>query len=545
MRREDFGRLNGRQKGKESITWPHPLAVDVEDVMRQRPKNAAVTDGHPHGTEATQGEPYYPDAFNLLFPWGAWLLRCEDCDCMPRRHQPTREPPHHLLGPADAGVKAVADLQDFHGRTSFYGGKYFCTEASMRILNIASGVWSMGAGRGMPSLFNVQREFVRAGHEVVILVPRPPWESPGKEGEIAEGITIRYVEVPLWQAGLPAAFVHTRLRRFLFFHLKWLLFVLALWRAAARAARAFKPDVVYGHDPHGIPVAYLLARRLGRPNVSRFYGTILYPFLRRRDIGRLVGHFDDILAFLTPANLYVVTNDGTRGEEVARILGVDSRRLHFPMNGVDFELGEPSADRGSILRRLGLLPSAPVTLSVNRLDWWKRIDRLIAAAAELRISVPAAQILIVGDGPERPGLEDEVRTRGLADTVHLLGSVDRPTVRGLLHACDLFVGVSDLSNLGNNLLEAMMAGCAIVATDAGDTGRVVIHGETGYLLPEQRLADLGGVMASLLQDKAARERLGQGARAFAKAHFSTWVQRGQWEVEIVEDLLRSLRGGHG
>lgn len=414
----------------------------------------------------------------------------------------------------------------------------------MRILNIASGVWSMGAGRGMPSLFNVQREFARAGHEVLILVPRPSWEPPGKEGEMGEGITIRYVEVPLWEARLPATFLHSRVRRFLFFHLKWLLFVLALRKAAGREARTFKPDVVYGHDPHGIPVAYLLGRRVGRPNVSRFYGTILYPFLHRRDIARLVGHFDDILAFLTPAALYIVTNDGTRGDEVARILGIERGKLHFPMNGADFGAEGLAVDGGETLRRLGIPPSAPVVLSVNRLDWWKRIDRLIAAAPDLRALVPAVQVLIVGDGPERPALEDDVGARDLGDTVRFLGSVDRGMVQELLNACDLFVGVSDLSNLGNNLLEAMVAGCAILATDAGDTGRVVVHGETGYLLQEQRLADLGGVMASLLEDKEGRERLGRGAKAFAKAHFSTWEQRGRWEVELVEKILHSRSGDH-
>jgi glycosyltransferase involved in cell wall biosynthesis len=115
-----------------------------------------------------------------------------------------------------------------------------------------------------------------------------------------------------------------------------------------------------------------------------------------------------------------------------------------------------------------------------------------------------------------------------------------------MHAADVFLAIADLSNVGNPLLEAMACGMCIVAVDAGDTRDLIIDNQTGRLVDssnrsgiarplEDRLADL---LVALSGDTPQRERLAQGAAAYAREHFWTWDQRMAAEVDAVSALAR-------
>jgi glycosyltransferase involved in cell wall biosynthesis len=115
-----------------------------------------------------------------------------------------------------------------------------------------------------------------------------------------------------------------------------------------------------------------------------------------------------------------------------------------------------------------------------------------------------------------------------------------------MQASDAFLAIADLSNVGNPLLEAMAAGCCIVAVDAGDTRDLIVDGRTGRLVDnsqrsgfvkplEERLAEL---LVTLAGDPDQRRRLASAAAAYAQEHFWTWEQRMAAELEAVSALVR-------
>ncbi|WAP55152.1 glycosyltransferase [Streptomyces sp. S465] len=153
-----------------------------------------------------------------------------------------------------------------------------------------------------------------------------------------------------------------------------------------------------------------------------------------------------------------------------RDLGVPNPRIHLVPNGIDarhFHF-EPTA-RAAARARLAISERAFVVGGVGRLVADKRFDAAVRAVAD----VPGARLLLVGDGPERPALEDLAARLGVADRVRLLGerdgavapADDRPAgLPGLLAAMDVLVSPSVEEAFGLAALEALAAGLPVLHT---------------------------------------------------------------------------------
>jgi glycosyltransferase involved in cell wall biosynthesis len=293
----------------------------------------------------------------------------------------------------------------------------------------------------------------------------------------------------------------------------------------------------------------LLRRRgFGLPLVARFQGTVMHPALRDRV--QYYRRYEEALALKTRADLYIMTDDGTRGDEVLARLNPHSRgRTKFWRNGLDLDhLHRPTVEERIQARLdLGIADDAFVMLTASRLATWKRVDRAVRALPRVRAWAPQAMLLIVGDGEERARLEALARGLGVTDAVRFVGAVPQRDVARYMHASDVFLAVADLSNVGNPLLEAMACGMCIVAVDAGDTRKLIVDNATGRLVDssqrsgfvkplEERLADL---LVALAADPAMRTRLGAGAASYAREHFWTWDQRMAEEVAVVSALVAS------
>ena len=207
------------------------------------------------------------------------------------------------------------------------------------------------------------------------------------------------------------------------------------------------------------------------------------------------------------------------------------------------EEGEDDAARKS----LGLGPDELVLVTATRLARWKRVDRAVDAVALLRNEGIAARLLIVGDGEERTNLEEQVRELGLQDLVTFVGPVAQHEVQRYLWASDVFLSTNELSNVGNPLLEAMVAGRCVVTLDEGDTRDLIRDGETGILLNSGEPQHIADALAQLSRDPDKRHRLGATARRVAERSFWSWDQRLDAEVDAVEELFvsRVPHGGHG
>ena len=122
------------------------------------------------------------------------------------------------------------------------------------------------------------------------------------------------------------------------------------------------------------------------------------------------------------------------------------------------------------------------------------------------------RLLIVGDGEERDNLEDRAARLGLRESVSFSGAVPQTEVQRYLWAADVFICVNELSNVGNPLLEAMLAGRCILTLDEGDTRDVIKDGETGVLLSSGEPSLIAEALQSLARIRLVGSDLRQ-ARA--------------------------------
>jgi len=157
-----------------------------------------------------------------------------------------------------------------------------------------------------------------------------------------------------------------------------------------------------------------------------------------------------------------------------------------------------------------------IVLYIGRLDPEKRVSALVRSY--LALDWPDDHVLLVaGTGSQ------ETRIRRIAEghrNVHVLGMVgDADTRLDLLRAADIVVLPSTAEGLSLSLLEAMAAGSAVIATDAGEDGAAL--GDAGILLPVYPLEpQLSAALRRLGEDAALRSALGKRARARVEAHYS-------------------------
>lgn len=125
----------------------------------------------------------------------------------------------------------------------------------------------------------------------------------------------------------------------------------------------------------------------------------------------------------------------------------------------------------------------PVVLAVARLERQKRLDRLLAAFAQVQQTSPC-RLLVLGEGCLREDLSKQINALGLTDRVQLFGVVDNPFP--FMKAAKLLVLSSDFEGLGNVLVESLAVGTPVVSLDCPSGPREILQdGRYGILVPMQ------------------------------------------------------------
>jgi glycosyltransferase involved in cell wall biosynthesis len=382
------------------------------------------------------------------------------------------------------------------------------------------------------SEYRVLRGFVNRGHKVHLLIPR---EVGIPKDLFYSGIFIHEFKMPHIQQAKSQT---TRLILTLFYYCLPFLFIIRLIKRLAEVMEMYgKPDVVYGYASEGCLAAYVIGRLLNVPNISRIYGTFLYTHLSRPlDFFKHLSFFE-LIAFKIPCKYLIITNDGTRGDETAKRLKVPAERVRYWMNGVDF-LKNADIEVGKARKELGISPETHVMISICRLAWWKRVDRLIETLPLIASADSHAKLLILGEGDQRQKLELLSDALGVKKLLSFLGAVPHSAVEKYLRISDLFLSFYDFSNMSSSLLEAMACGTCVVALNSGTTGQVIANGENGVLIDYDDLETISKVLIHLLKDDDLRRKLGRNARQFAVKNFKSWDQRVGMEIELIEGLFK-------
>ena len=150
----------------------------------------------------------------------------------------------------------------------------------------------------------------------------------------------------------------------------------------------------------------------------------------------------------------------------------------------------------------------------------KRQEDLVVALSQLSAERVDFECVFAGDGPNRTKVESLVTKFGLADRIRFLGHIDRQLVRELLARSGIFVLPSAVEGLPLSVMEAMANGLPIVATHAGGTAELVVHTETGFLVPPRRPDLIAKYVKKLLDDPEMRLAMGNVGRRRMQEQFS-------------------------
>ena len=202
--------------------------------------------------------------------------------------------------------------------------------------------------------------------------------------------------------------------------------------------------------------------------------------------------------------------------------------------------GAPSlgpGDGAKIRDELGIGAEQKVVGSVGHLRGEKAFEVLVEAVGLLSRDHPELQVVIVGEGPERPMLEALRSNLGLDDRARLVGA--RSDIADLLASFDLAVCCSDFEGGPLSVIEYMEAGLPVVASRVGGLPEMVEDGVSGILVEPRDPAALASAIATLVSDPAGSARLGHaGRRIWARDYaIDAWVQR-------LEDLYLRLLDSH-
>ena len=180
-------------------------------------------------------------------------------------------------------------------------------------------------------------------------------------------------------------------------------------------------------------------------------------------------------------------------------------------------------------------PGAPTVLTVARLaaaEGYKGVDTVIRALPEVRRHVPDAVYEVVGDGDDRPRLEELARQEGVADAVRFHGRLDADALAAAYSRCSLFAMPSEKEGFGIVFLEAAFFVKPSIGGRHGGTPEVIEDGETGFLVESGDTASLTDRIVRLLSDGAGRARMGATARDRLRKQFTFGALRSSLAIEL-------------
>jgi phosphatidylinositol alpha-1,6-mannosyltransferase len=267
--------------------------------------------------------------------------------------------------------------------------------------------------------------------------------------------------------------------------------------------------------PEGV-MALALRWLCGLPYVCYVHGEDVNTASESRELAWLARRV------LRAADLIVANSRNT-----ARILAdewhQDGGRVALLYPGVDTARFVPAPRNRAARDRLGW-GDRRVVLTVGRLQRRKGHDHLIRALADIRKVVPDIVYAIVGDGEERPGLEDLAARAGVRDHVQFLGEVPDDELIARYQQCDLFalpnrqVG-KDIEGFGMVLLEAQACGIPVLAGASGGTAETMRVPETGRVVDCDDPGRLAAALIELLTGPELLRRMGAAGRLWMVESF--------------------------
>ena len=207
--------------------------------------------------------------------------------------------------------------------------------------------------------------------------------------------------------------------------------------------------------------------------------------------------------------------------------GIPERNLSVVTNCVDHELYRITGEPKSPVPRVGYL---------GRIKKYKSIDHLVRAFAIVRRHLANAELVILGEGDARTGLEKLAHELGVSSAVRFTGFVDEDEKVLQLQRMHVVANPSAKEGWGLTVVEANACGVPVVASDVPGLRDSVRDGETGFLYDYGDVEELAEKLLLILRDEHLRSRLSLGAVEFARGF--RWERSAEAMGRLLESNLR-------
>ena len=317
--------------------------------------------------------------------------------------------------------------------------------------------------------------------------------------------------------------------------------------------RAFEPGKLFRYFASFLPSVIQVSRAIRRLDADVVHVNTLYnlqcAFAARLAARPLVWHIREMGSDSRPARVMLrcVSLLATRAvaisQAVAGTLGRCGPRLRTIYDGIELSKFDVPPEVGRVRTELKLAPGAPVVTTVDRIEPWKGQHVLIEAVPRILEKHPDARILIVGaPAANKPEYERRLRARcmelGIEDNVLFTGI--RRDIPDVLAASSVLVLPSATPEpFGLTVVEAMAAGCPVVATAAGGPLESVLDGGTGWLVPPNDSEAIAERVCRILEHPGDAQEMGQRGRERARKCFA--VERYAQEMAALLEEVASPR----
>jgi glycosyltransferase involved in cell wall biosynthesis len=355
-------------------------------------------------------------------------------------------------------------------------------------------------GGGQKVAVNVAEQMVRLGHEVAVVSLNT---FPGAT-----------VEADFQRLGVPIRYFPARR-----------LLSVGRFRRLVQLLLRERYDILHTHLTYANILGCAAGRFAGTPVLATVHSTGKDPLHRN-----IVREWLETIALRYLANNVFAVGAAV---EQAYKKQLGNRRIVTIPNAVAEPVALSAEERATIRKEWMADPDGMLIFSAGRLAEPKGYDHLIIAMSLLRERFPSARLLIAGDGDLRSALQAQIDSLQLRGHVTLLGA--RKDVPRLMRAADIYVCSSRWEGLPLSLLEAMICGLPVVATNVGDIASAVPLG-AGKIVPAREPTPLAEAIGEFLADPALRASNGSAAREYALRHFA--IQR--WADRLAA-LYRAMR----
>lgn len=402
----------------------------------------------------------------------------------------------------------------------------------MRILYLSSdfGIPVRGFKGASVHIRELTDALTDLGHEVIVLTPNVG-EGNSTRAEVRI-VTAPRLPEPLVRAlrrvGAPWG-RGKQLER----EVRELWYNVTLVHAAEALVAEWRPDMIYERYSLFGLAGGALARRLRLPHLLEVNAPL------RQERQRVQGLALDLPARLAERHIfsaagrilcvsravadYVIAHGGRTGTIQVQPNAVDGAKIH------------PNALNVALRTQLGFTNDDVVVGFVGSLKPWHGVEGLTQALASAQSLAPQLRLLVVGDGPARPHIEQVIAELRLNDSVRLVGNVAHSDVPAYLAAMDAaaapYEDMVDFYFSPLKVFEYMAAGLPVIAPRLGQISELITDGVDGLLYTPGSVPELSSELARLAEDAALRVRLGACAAARVSAHH-TWRETARRVVSL-------------